>query len=1150
MFQRILKPLLAAIAFAAAMLAPLHAAVAQDPLLTKANSVPPNLMLIYDSSGSMTLDYIYKIGLASSNGPKGPTSLTYAAFSPDINLLYYNPMNRYLARIDWDGTPLANPLSLCAGTPCTPWKVYFRNSPATNTDTGANTEYYRPSYLPATALVELNAPALSYPNNITTVLLATAGTMFPKFKQRTDCLAATWCTSMEEAQNYANWAKWYVRRQDMAETGVGAAFQGIKPDSIRLGWSTLRDLRAGSGLTRGVSLFGVTPATGTKFLFYDWLYNGNAYNSATPTIWAVDKIGQYYSRKDDKGPWATTLNAPDTSAARVTSSAAAANANHASCRRSFAMLITDGYYNDTKPATVGNLDGTTAYSISPAVGVDWTYEAVRPYTDNNSNTLADYVFKYWGTDLRPDLLNKVLPLKSGGATINPSTWQNMSFYAVTLGLDGTLNRATTDLTTVDWPLPVDNSPTAIDDTWHATINGRGELFNVGNAFELQRGLKKMFEVIAADPKTLSGVSLSATTLRIGTRKYKPEYTAGDWKGNLTALPLDPLTGNEAGGASLWQVEKGVDKITQNPISTIPAAGSRTIATWSGSAGVDFSSANTIAANAFLTTDMTNYLRGNPAKELRNVGGTYRDREAKLGDIVNSNPTYIRDNFDIGYDQASPAIAGYRAFVQAKAARSEAVLFVGANDGMMHAFRDSDGTEVFAYVPRAVLPNIHKLADTPYTHQYFVDGPTTETDAYLGGSWKNVLLSTTGGGAKAVFALDVTTPLSMTAANVMWEVNSSTSGFSELGNVLTEVQSGILNNGQWVAIFGNGYDSAGGMARLYVVNLQTGALLKEINTGVGSGNGLGGVRVLRDATSKRIIGAYAGDLKGNMWKFDLSGATSTDWKLGISGALYAGVAAQPITAAPAILPHPTSGYVVTFGTGKFFESTDTAAGVQQTMYGIWDKEPFGATIPDLAYTVSSTSQLQVQEIATLTVGARDFYTLTSNTVAWGNGFGTGKRGWYINLGNNSSPVVAGHSGERVVYPIERLAGTFVLATTLTPISAATGTDPCEAGGSGSGWAYIIDGVTGSGPTKKTVDTNGDNVVNDTDALAIGWQDPVDGRPTPISIESTPVKDKYCIVTAQIKCTTVQILCGQVGAKACPPATTSGIKSREWRQLFMR
>ena len=111
MFQRILKPLLAAIAFAA-MLAPLHAAVAQDPLLTKANSVPPNLMLIYDSSGSMTLDYIYKIGLASSNGPKGPTSLTYAAFSPDINLLYYNPMNRYLARIDWDGTPLANPLSL------------------------------------------------------------------------------------------------------------------------------------------------------------------------------------------------------------------------------------------------------------------------------------------------------------------------------------------------------------------------------------------------------------------------------------------------------------------------------------------------------------------------------------------------------------------------------------------------------------------------------------------------------------------------------------------------------------------------------------------------------------------------------------------------------------------------------------------------------------------------------------------------------------------------------------------------------------------------------------------------------------------------------------------------------------------------------
>jgi type IV pilus assembly protein PilY1 len=193
---------------------------------------------------------------------------------------------------------------------------------------------------------------------------------------------------------------------------------------------------------------------------------------------------------------------------------------------------------------------------------------------------------------------------------------------------------------------------------------------------------------------------------------------------------------------------------------------------------------------------------------------------------------------------------------------------------------------------------------------------------------------------------------------------------------------------------------------------------------------------------------------------------------------------------------------------------------------------------------------VQQIATVNVGTRDFYTVTANTVAWGDGYASGRRGWYINLGNSTTPAVTGHLGERVVYPIERLAGTYVLATTLTPISAAAGLDPCDAGGSGAGWAYIIDGVTGSGPTKKSVDTTGNNIIDGDDVIANGWKDPVDGRPTPINIESTPVKDKYCIVTAQQKCTTIEILCGQIGAKACPPSAASGIKSREWRQLFMR
>jgi type IV pilus assembly protein PilY1 len=479
-----------------------------------------------------------------------------------------------------------------------------------------------------------------------------------------------------------------------------------------------------------------------------------------------------------------------------------------------------------------------------------------------------------------------------------------------------------------------------------------------------------------------------------------------------------------------------------------------------------------------------------------------------------------------------------------------VLFVGANDGMLHGFPAGTGVENFAFVPKAVIPKLARLAETPYTHQYYVDGPNVETDAFLGGAWKNVLLGTTGAGAKAVYALDVTDPNGMSPSKVMWEINSSTTGFSELGYVLSEVQAGILPNGDWVAVFGNGFGSTSGTARLFVVNLQTGALLKEINTGVGSGNGLGGVRAVLN-NERRLVGVYGGDLQGNMWKFDLTGAP-TNWSVGLTGhALYAAGATRPITAAPAVLPHPNGGYMVTFGTGKFFENSDKDAPFSpQRLYGIWDKQPFGTSTPTpTGAWLSGTGQLVAQTVETVAVGTPpvNFYRISTNAVSWGDGV-TGVRGWYLDLPN---------SGQRVAYPIERLSGTFVMASTLSPVSSAAA-DLCVQTGSGSGWVYIIDGITGSGATKRTLDTNNDNHVTDADVPVSGFQDPVDGRPTAITIESTATRDRLCIETAQAICTKIDIECGQLGANACPTPPpgpgpdgfSGGIKSREWRQLFMR
>lgn len=1123
----------------------LHAQLSQEPLLNRPNTVAPNLVIVLDDSGSMDASYIYDYGSGSGMGMSGPDTKTYAQYSPDVNRIYYDPRVYYAPRVNYQGTAYA--VSATASS----WQVYFRKTSGayTTSQLGSLSDYHNTAYTPPAAEVVAGSTA-TYPNDVTSTLLSSSSARFPKFVNRSDCTAySTACSATEEKQNYLRWKQWYTTRIEMAKTGLGAAFQPLKNDSIRLGYGKIGTIDSSDRLDRGVESY-VDTSGGSKSMFFDWLYALST-DSSTPNLVAVDGVGKYYSRTDSDGPWATTPNPTSRGFSTVSSPSGAgrseAKTAHASCRRSFSMLVTDGYWNGSKPSTAGNADNT-GFSISPAVGPAYVYTPIAPYKDSASNTMADLAMYYWGRDLRTDLANRVPTINSNGIN-NPSSWQNVSFYAVTLGIDGTLAQTAATRTALNsgsiaWPSPSENTPSTIDDTWHATINGRGELLNAKNSSQLTTGMNKMFTTIAGTPQTLSGVAVSTTFLKNGTRKYKPEYIPGSWQGRLSALELDATTGNDKVPTNVyWQVEQGVDA-SGDPISTIPAAASRNIVTWSGSSAVAFS-----ASATGLDTDLVSYLRGDSSKELRKAGGVYRNRESKLGDIVNSSPAFVLNNVDLSYEKLSPAQGDYRAFVAAKAARTEGVLFVGANDGMLHGFRDSTGVESFAFVPKALWPKLVQLSVPSYgsgstLHQYFVDGPNIETDAFLGGVWKNVLLGTTGAGAKAVYALDVTNPVSMTASNVIWEVNSSNTGFGNLGYVLSDVQAGVLASGEWVAIFGNGFGSSSGAASLYVVNLQTGALLKEITVD-SSGNGLGGVRVVRDATQK-VIGAYAGDLKGNLWKFDLSGSSASAWVVGLSGSpLYAAGSSQPITATPAVLPHPNGGYMVTFGTGKFMEEADKTipASYVQRLYGVWDKQVFGSATVGVPLT--GTGSLIQQTISTVTAGtpAVNYYAITTLIPAWGDGV-TGVRGWYINLPN---------SGQRVAYPVERLSstGTFVLASTLSPASSAAA-DACVQTGSGSGWAYIIDGVTGSGSTKRVLDTTGNGVVDGDDALVSGWQDPIDGRPTPITIESTTLRETYCIETAQSTCTKTVLECGQPGAKTCPvtASASSGFKSREWRQLFMR
>ncbi len=1192
-----------------AAMQPAQAQISQTPLLTQAGSVEPNLMLMFDDSLSMVAQFVYQYGgtvngygrtgpgtsaatstlcplnlrgISCSTYPSSPSitvtgtynvplSTWYWELSPDVNGLYYDPRVRYYPRVTSSGT-----YSTAGTTSTTSFNVYFYKLTSTTNglwtgsgnDPTAAASYFNP-YLPDTAS-PLAAGALAtttYPQTVTSSI-----TSLPKFINRSDCVSSTTvCTLSEERQNYANWKQYHSNRMDAVKTGLGTAFQNMT-QSIRLGWSTINNLNTNSVVDSGVSLY----TQAQKDAFYLWLYGTNTDTGGTPSHYALNNVGKYFSRGDNLGPWASTPIVSSTgivTLSTTTTDTVAIRAAQYSCRRSFAMLTTDGYYNDGGSFSgLGNIDNTSAGPITgtTATGTTLTYSyssATKPYADSQSNTLADVAMKYWITDLRTDLANRVKTIQATvinnvtTTVANESFWQNMSFYSVGLGVYGTLQQNTTTLASLtsggtSWPTVGGEDETAIDDLWHATLNARGKILSAKNASTLNDAVEGMLADISKNTSSQSGVAASTLSLTNGTRKYTPKYTTGEWTGNVIATALDPSSSAEI--STTWQVVD-VNPSTSATYSGIPAYGSRNIYAWNGTAFGSFNSANTyVMANVVgASTNLINYLRGDQTNEDPNGTALYRARKFLLGDIVNSSPVFIKGALNSSYDQLPAGTYGqatYAAFVTSKAARAEGVLFAGANDGMLHGFRDTTGVEIFAYVPRMLMPKMHLLASRSYDHQYYVDGPNVEADACLSGgsactTWTNLLVGTTGAGTATVYALDVTDPINMSASSIKWEITPSTTGYASLGHILTDVQTGLTKSGQWVAIFGNGYYGSSTMASLYIADLNTGALIKQISTGVGGGNGLGGVTLVRDS-NQVITGAYAGDVRGNLWKFDLSNTSSSSWGLGLSNSpLYAGTITKSITAQPTVVTHPSVGNVIVFGTGKLYDTTDVTNTVTQTLYGIWDTVAFGSSTTPAGVTQTGTTTLVQQTISSVaTTGTKvvtasdlttstvtvNYYTVSTNTVDF-----TIKRGWYMNLPN---------TGQRAIYPSAALVNGYVIADTVSPSNVSL--DPCVQTGSGRAWNYILDGVTGSGPTSAIFDTNGDGVINTSDLIVAGYENTADGRTRVIKNDSKSDTDGTYynpLSTEQQPGFKIKLPVGTFN----PLTNISNVLGgkRTWRQLFM-
>jgi|GEM_PF-708733 len=556
----------------------------------------------------------------------------------------------------------------------------------------------------------------------------------------------------------------------------------------------------------------------------------------------------------------------------------------------------------------------------------------------------------------------------------------------------------------------------------------------------------------------SGVSTNSTKLDTGTRIYQARFYSKGWYGDLRSLSLD--SDPTKGYKTEWSTLEHLNSVTGRKIFSSSSGAGIVFDTtnWSTKYTSDQQSA---LGGSTTGPNVINWVRGSDVTSYRSRKVTtysvdengnktiaYNDKNQLMGDIVNSTPIYSGaessgfEALDAVYGSAS-----YADYVSNVKAKRKDVVYVGANDGMLHAIDAQTGDELFAYVPTMIYNKLPTIASPYYgistAHTYTVDGPISVGDAYINGSWKTILIGTLGAGAAGVFALDVTNPESFTKDNVLFEINTDDSGVykNDIGNVMGKPIIAPVA-GRWKAIFGNGYNSKGGKGELFVVDIEKpfdSSFSKAIVTST-SGNGLSAPVAIQNPATGAVNYVYAGDLLGNMWRFDVSSTSTSSWTVSFSGsplfiAKDASNKAQPIFGAPTLGKNAKldNATMVYFGTGKYIEDTDVAATtLQQSFYGIADQNT------KLTYSVR-TDVLQQKNMTTDTSVSPPTRHVDDNgnnvpIVDWVH-----KKGWYLDF-----PV-----GERIITkPL--LLYDRLLFSTVVPNS-----DLCSFGG--SGWLMELVGI---------------------------------------------------------------------------------------------
>lgn len=635
------------------------------------------------------------------------------------------------------------------------------------------------------------------------------------------------------------------------------------------------------------------------------------------------------------------------------------------CQRNSAFVMTDGF------PTLQNLGNPPFNSTVQRA----TYGGQPPYSPANIGSISDWALYFYSKQLRASGANALpagkVPVGDAsqpGADLNPNL--HMNTYVVTLGVHGNKWPSLSDNNNlpnspVDWAgvTIAGESRDALDDIWHATINGRGRMLLSNSATSVSAAISQVLYDMAGKTGSQSAALITSINLSNSDVSYLARFTPGRWSGDFTKNAINPATGVITTATNLWSAADKLERMAVSDRVLVTQGGEFNAAALGGVPAAAFPPG--VAAS-----DVAEYLRGERNKEGFNPGqlrqrekvdASVPQKKGRFGAVVGSTPVF-------------------------NAAKS--VAFVAANDGFLHAINLKtvdpalEGKELWAYAPRGALEEMVRSSDRNWGFKTMHDGAPLVTR--VGG--KEMLFGSLGAGGNQWYGIDIDAadqPLSadQRATKILWELPSAADaeGLKPLmGQAVGKPLVVKTRSGQELVLLTSGYNAAAadGKGRLFVRKAIDGALVKTLETPATPSvvdAGLAHVNAFKepDGTVRFV---YGGDLSGNLWRFDLDNLDSAAAvkKVAAFGS------AQPFTAKPALVLYKGK-RIVLVGTGRILGRSDFVAPSQattQTFYAIKDDEA-------ITQTLSRT------DLSPQTLNAD--YTITNTAFSWDS-----DHGWRMDL----------------------------------------------------------------------------------------------------------------------------------------------------------